>query len=303
MTIFNPPSFRSSHTKSKAFTLVEVLLATSLLVFMIAILGTVTGHISKIWTMVNAQNQRRATGRALLQFIARDIQSIRLPNPAHPADAANGRFQFIANPSGANYLYPHAFFWQAPVANNTTQGAIAEVGYFVKWNGTKASLCRFYADPTTKDKKSQDAFLIYSGNWLSNDEVADVAPATETDNYRGWLADNVIALFVRCVNESGTPIIQDSTNKYSFNSLSSYTDPTTGITYPAPVLPPAIEIAIVVVDANTAQRITAAPTTSNYTNPANFYTDIQSFVNGLPNAVKPGAEVFTTTVFLPLPAK
>ena len=315
MTISNPlPQQRSSPAKAKGFTLVELLVSISLLVLIIVILGTITGHISKIWTEVNAQNQRRANARALLQFIAKDLQSVRLPvTPATSGitghgvitpSSTTGYLQLAisgataGSPSGC--LNPHALFWQAPVGDS---GKMVVVGYYVRWDTTatvkKACLCRYSASVSS---------TIYSGNNQNN--WASTAYPTQSPMafpYPNLLAENVIALFVRCVNEAGTPITQDATGTlqassgYAFDSLKGYKDPATSIAYPAPALPPAIEISIVVVDAKTAQKITTQLTPTP-TTPSALNQDIQSFVNGLPAYIKTGAEIYSTTVFLPHPA-
>ena len=203
---------------------------------------------------------------------------------------------------------------------------MAEIGYFVQWISNKPSLCRFYVAQTG----TTTTLPIYSNRnsaptWVSS--ALTIAPATAAGSYKGWLADNVIAFFVRCVNESGAPITKkadgstQTNNGYSFDSLQGYTDPSSSIALPAPALPAAVEITLVVVDDKTAQRIDATNKAyiqsllATFTNPANLNKDkttsgsIAYFMDRLPPysgytaKIKPGAEAFSTTVFLPRPAK
>ncbi len=301
------------------FTLVEILAAVSVLVVLVVVLSSMASHVGKLWTRIDSQNQRRTVARALLQSMAREIQMIRIPVPANPlaSVSGSGNLQLAVNLTKiadkeaipSDCLNPHAIFFQAPIAVNDSCGAIAEVGYFVRWDTTSkpgvatANLSRFYADPS----KSSD-FLIYSGsNWFAN--VLNVAPAT-APSWNGWLADNVIALFVRCLNKDGVPITVNANgqafeagNPFAFDSSQGYTDPTTLLVHQAPAVPPCIEITIVVVDSNTAQKI-KTPFVATVMTPADLNKDknmsgsVLSFVNQLPPSIRPGVEVFSTTVFL-----
>jgi len=325
MTIFNPhPVQRLSPAKAKGFTLVELLVSISLLVLIIIILGTITSHIGRIWTEVNAQNQRRSDARALVQFIAKDLQSIRLPTAPFTISttgpgvitptASTGFLQLaLSGTTGgipAGCLNPHALFWQAPVGSN---GNMMVVGYYVRWDTTstpnKACLCRY----------SKGSSAVTTGanqyNWAAS---AYPTQSPMVSPYTNWMADNVLALFVRCVNEAGAPITKDATGTlqansgYVFDSLKGYTDPTSGVAYRASAFPAAIEISIVVIDANTAKKLPSplpASFTFTPTTPADLNKSkstpgsILYFVNNLPTYIKSGVEVYSTTVFLPRPAK
>ena len=62
-----------------------------------------------------------------------------------------------------------------------------------------------------------------------------------------------------------------------------------------------MEVAIVVVDSRTAQRIKTVPAKVLSNNPANMWGatgDIQTFINGLPPNVQSGARIYSTQVIL-----
>lgn len=324
--------------KMKAFTLVEVLVAISILMLIVVFLGIMAGNVSKMWTVTSSQTQRRTIERDLLQFIARDLQTASLPLPAGPTSTVSGssNLQFLVVSgtyvsSGTSIIgSPQAIFWQAPISANTTKGNIAEIGYFVQWDTTtnpsnpKAYLCRYYSDAGT----SGSSFNIYSSGttsaWLSGSGAPSaVAPAMPGSKYKGWLADNVIALWIRCTTiTNGTnmqPIVGSVTSTggstsfpvgCSFDSRLGYFDPSSSLGRPGPVLPPCVEISLVVLDSVAAQKITpgmlAISSTSvvNYggTNAAVFSSgtnqagSIQFYVNRLPKAIKSGARIYTTTV-------
>lgn len=304
-----PPPDRKS-----AFTLVEILVAMAIFGLMVAFLLNLTGQASNLWQTGEGQVQRRASGRALLQYIAREIQIAALPvrQPAHVGTGVSERanLQLIANISENNanatqipqkYLNPHGVFWQAPIAKNNSRGNLACIGYFVKWDeaNAKSQLCRYFVDPS--DISEYKIYQNNSGtavNWLSN--IDTVAPASES-NLQGWFADHVIGLWVRCLDAQGEPITQNAAGDtlesgYGFDSRQGYID-SLGRTHSAPALPAAVEIAIVILDSRTAKRLTQ-PVHGTSVSPSSFHADIARFVDSLPEPVRKGAQTFSTRVKL-----
>jgi hypothetical protein len=121
-----------------------------------------------------------------------------------------------------------------------------------------------------------------------------VAPAT-TSPYQGWFADNVIGLWVRCLDANGWPITQTAagitqlgscqTTNYSFDSrlgyLSTnagmgtsgkpayfpkyaYYDPGSKQNVIAGALPSTIEIAIILLDSQAALRLKGPVSSISY---------------------------------------
>jgi len=216
--------------------------------------------------------------------------------------------QFVINPSGvsASYEFPQAFFWQAPVATDGgTNGNLAVVGYFVQWvtNGTTSAPClsRLLINPS-----STTYYSIYSNptSWISTSILTNNAASTAASGYQGLMADNVLGLWVQALDPQKNPIQQsvgkagenfDSRLSYSYTN-SVYT--TVASTNLPPVLPAAIQIAIIVIDSRTAERLSGAekPAASSLT--GNFWNDVQTFYNSLPPVIRKGAEIQTTTVEL-----
>lgn len=301
--------------KRHGFSLLEVLVATAILVGIISLLASVAHQVSSAWQDVGGENERRNAARTLLHFMARELQCVSRPVPTAPGVANVPNLQLLvnlpataANPGAipTDVLYPHAIFWQSPVAQNTSKGDIAEVGYFVRWdNGhpgkSLAQLCRFFVEPSDTSN-----YLVYAkdGNWPT--AASSVASAT-TPEYKGWLCDNVIALWIRCLDSSGRPITKNAAGQvlnggYGFDSLQGYQD-SSGVIHPSPALPPCIEIALVVIDSRTAQRV-RTPINAIVTTPADFNKDAKTvgsilyFMEQLPLDVKSGARMFSTRVFL-----
>jgi len=306
----------------KAFTLLEVLVATAVLSIMVVLLASIAGQVSKVWQDVSANNQQRSAARVLLQYMARELQAVSNPVPMPASSQTPANLQMIAslpvNNSNATVippedLNPHALFWQVSVAQDISQGNIASVGYFIRWDTTsrpghaKPILCRFFVSPTDAAN-----FKVYkqSGagaeNWLS--VLPTVAPAT-APAYQGWMSDNVIALWIRFLDVDGSPITQNAAGQtmnsgYGFDSRQGYRSPTTAQIHPAPAYPPCVEISLVAVDSRTMEKITS-PLLPVTTTPADFDKgattsgSIRYFVENLPKEIKVGTRIFSTRVYLP----
>jgi len=310
------------------FTLLELLVAVAGLVLLTVMLFGVLSQLSSGWQVARSGIETRQKGRDIMDFMARELQSAALP-----ADLTSKTgLQFLVDPTqiDASYLRPHALFWQAPVATDRTYGTMAEVGYFVRWDTTTnpktphAILCRLFVNP--ENPSSLQNYLIDSqpAEWLSpggNAKWLDtVAPGDAASNYKGWFVDNVIALWVRCLDASGNAITRQpkpgtstlSTTNYAYDSRSGYQTAagmikngyrdSSGNYRTVCTLPATVELALVVIDSNTAGRVKpsdlAALQNYNSADPRNFSQEIDAYLNQLPPSIRSGARVYTSTVNL-----
>lgn len=289
-----------------AFSLVEVLVAMAVLSILLVILLSMLSSLTVAWELGQGHNERRNIGQAVFDRMTRDLGQAALPSPR---TFTNG-FEFIVNPSTINTSFenPQAFFWQAPVATDGgTNGNMAVVGYFVQWvNGSSNApgtpcLTRVLINP------SASGYAIYSAPsaWITSTMLSTYASATAASNYDGLLAENVLGLWVQALDPQSNPIqqgISPSLNGEAFDSRFPYTY--TNFFYRTPqmqtniacALPSSMQVAIVVMDSRTAQRL---GTLGKPTYPAlsgNFRSDVQSFYNGLPEAIRKGSEIETTTI-------
>ncbi len=245
---------RVDGAQSSAFTLLELLVGVVILALLVTILSQMLSHTSGIWLMRNAQVEKSEGGRAILEFISKELQSAQLP--IDRTDTAS--LQLLVNPttlSGA-YQNPNAIFWQAPVATDSTFGDLAEIGYFVQWDeSTKgnphANLCRFFVNPANP-AVSSTTYLIYTQptNWINDGVINAIAPANRSNNYQGLLVENVIGFWVSCLQHSGTAI---SCGTSTFDSRTGYQE--SGNTFH---LPAAIDLSFVMIDRISAKRITSS---------------------------------------------
>lgn len=277
-------SFPPSATARRAFTLIELLVSVSVLSILILVLAQVSSMVANTWSSGNARADRRANGRSLVDFIARELRSAALP-VAQPRDATGKvmtsypDLQFIHNPAtvagGVNgYKHPHALFWQAPIANDLTQGDLATIGYFVRWDTSRsiprAMLCRYFVNP------NDPAYTVYSDatRWIDDSKLDEVAPGDNTtpsagsqpNAYRGLFADNVIAFWAQCHDAAGniidgTSASPSNTTTKTFDSRLDYTGTDASgatRTYRAPTLPRSVDVSFVLVDSQTAALFTTA---------------------------------------------
>lgn len=354
---------------ARAFTLIELLAAIVVLSILSLLLFTILNQVSSTWTQVGSQIEMQQNGRSILNLIASELRVAALPqNRVNPnvtlpnSDPYDPSLQLIVDPpqlpaNGTEYLCPHAIFWQAPIATDTTYGNLAEIGYFIRWDTTtppakptnpRAVLCRFFVNPTAPGAGGSN-YLIYPPNplgdwtpntWISSAVLDAVAPGTSgptttANTYPGWFADNVIGLWVRCLDGNGNPIVMIPANgsypltNYSFDSRlgymaqdvqgnnyyhakSGYAD-SSGIEHVLATLPKTIEIAIVVIDSRTASYVTAIPSYAPFPHapfaptgagravhstdsPMNFWNDINYFITNLPPRIAHGAHIYSIRV-------
>jgi hypothetical protein len=273
----------TKHFLARAFTLVEVLVSTAILMLLVVILAQMARSIAGSWTAGSGNSERRQNVRALADFIGQELRSAALPvNPT----AAAPNLQFVLNPASVTDRYPSALFWQASVATDASHGDLAEVGYFVRWTTQgsvpRAQLCRFFVN------QGDPNYLINTNaDWISEKLLQDVAPADSASGYVGLFAENVIGFWARCLEVDGTEIA-------GANSLYD-----SRVTHK---LPASVEISLVLIDSHSASRMTSTlqsqliALNSSAVNAAEFLKQIQSDPSLA--SITPGARAYTTRVFL-----
>ena len=236
---------RPVHTGNLGFTLLELLVATAVLALIVLVLSAMLSTTGSSWQAAVGRSESGLSARAIADYIQTDLRPALLP--VNPSDTAN--LQFILNPPAAP-KNGDALFWQSPVANDTTYGDIAEVGYFVKWiadsnNTRKPVLCRFFVEPT-----DAAAYEIYKnpGAWLTAPLIDSVAPGTPASNYKGLFAENVVGIWFRCLDGAGKAYAK------SFDSRTPPSDSLGKVKH----LPAAVQVSFVLISSKAASRITGA---------------------------------------------
>lgn len=264
-------------TKTRAFTLVEVLAAIAVLALLMLILVSLVGQSTRLLTRGHAQTETLQTLRAISHMMSRDLQGAVMP--VSPTNQLS--LQFVQNPPAvtATYRNPDSLFWQSSIATETSQSEIAIVGYFVMWDRSnpsnpKGKLCRYYVPPT--DLQNYQIYTQPSA-WISDTLIGANAPGLQAANYKGMLAENIIGLWIsfEASDASGNPL----TLPTPFDSRS------------AQRLPNAAVVSIAFVSPTAAKRITdTTPITALYASGPN------NFVANLPQAIREDARLYTTRI-------
>lgn len=270
--------FQRSHaacSPPRAFTLVELLVATAILGLLILLLAQVSNSIGQTWISGSSRAEHQQTGRTLLDFIAQELRAATLPVD-RTDDPAAADLQFVVNPPQlpSAFTHPHAIFWQAPLATDRTWGDMAVLGYFVRWHAPTvtqpphASLCRVLINPQSPDTVAGTRqHLIYqeSQNWIQENLLDQVAAADDTSTYAGLFAENVIAFWIRCLDSRGNLITQNGIPAGSYDSRLGYSGEARDATgqwvayqHPAPVLPHRVQISLATLSSPAAARLTPA---------------------------------------------
>jgi len=301
----------TDHLRREAFTLAELLVSMAILSLLVVMLSQMVNQAATAWARGESNKERMQDARAVVEFMSNELQSALLP-VNRPTQTG---LQFVINPAAitsATFNNRDSVFWQTPQATDQTQGDVAEVGYFVRWDTSvpanpKPILCRFFVNPRDPN------FKIYSAPtaWLSDTILDAVAPGKKsTDpakNYQGLFAENVLGLWVTALDPTGQPITLDAAGASitGFDSRKGYkyTDSSSATqTQSACSLPAAIDLGLVTLDSRSAKRITTDLQTKIQTL-ASTSTSAQAFVASAQSdpAFQPiiqGLRYFQTKVFL-----
>jgi prepilin-type N-terminal cleavage/methylation domain-containing protein len=317
------PRFHAIKRRRGAFTLLEMLVSVSVLALIVVVLTGMFDQTSRIWSQGESSNARRRSARAVADFIAADLRGAAIPVSGRET-SGRGNLQFVVNPSqiSANYRFPHTFFWQAPVASDTSLGDLAEVGYFIRWVGDSGKvrpvLCRFFVNPSRTQGGAvvvNPDYLIYSATpteWLSDELLERVAPADQASGYLGLMAEDVLGLWVRCYGLNGNELPNfDSrsgyTHEYTYTRYDGGGASTVNASVPR-YLPARVEVSLVQLDSKVANRLlewsgNVAGLQSLVSDPAiqdaaGFVAKVQSRTDPLSRQLIPGLRTAQATVYL-----
>ncbi|HSI86947.1 MAG: type II secretion system protein J [Candidatus Methylacidiphilales bacterium] len=291
---------------TRAFTLIELMVAGALLMVLLGILFSVINNTTSVISRATEQIDVTRVARESLDLIGRDISKAALPWNR----TSTNSLQFLLNPSGApaSMSNPDSLFWQAPVARNDGRGNMAIIGYFVLRDlqtatptKTRLQLRRAFIEAQSSSGAANSEYIIYSNPtaWASSTVFGNFAPATtDADNLaaqKGWVADGVLGMWVRLLDRTGTPLTASTFD--SRQAASTFLDSkntTNKVTYPTnySVLPSFVEVSLVCVAPRQVVRIKslpAAPTTSA----TNFEAPIATYMQQI-KAANPGIDSINT---------
>lgn len=303
---------------ASAFTLIELLIAISILSLLVVVLSSLLGGVSRAWTAGEQQVQAFQDGRAALDLISRELaQAVISP-----------RLQFVHNPGKLDPLLTggvaqvantDSLFWQAPRASDSA-GNLFETGYYLTYDATTwrnrpevaYQLKRFSVAPEPLNPPNHlykifDAAPSYNQNgilpaWIDLRTSTLASPKTDFEAESSTIMSGVVALWFRCFDANGDLIpwlshVDNSTDPIRFNSTarfqpavpaesSSFRYTSATSTSPAHRLPSTVEVTLVALDWKTLQRRPKIPQTP--TTVPSGYQDVDPNGFGpedIPNAI------------------
>jgi prepilin-type N-terminal cleavage/methylation domain-containing protein len=226
-----PPDLRRSRGAS-AFTLIEMIVASSILALILVICLSVVNGMSLITLQTSQRNDVTQTARESLDQMGRELSVAAQPcNRFNVASAP----QLLVDPSGVlpsvAATNSDSIFWQAPLSRSGSNGNLSIVGYLVISDTNESNsaswrfqLRRVYIDP------SSPSYSLYSagtGPWLTQAMVTSFAQLTTSADVanalQGWVADGVLGMWLRFLDKSGNPIIQSAYGT-KLSSIGTYYD-------------------------------------------------------------------------------
>ena len=273
----------ASAPSTAGFTLVEVLVATAILMLLVVLLANVLGSVTNLSSQASSRLNATRLGREVFDLLGRDLSQVATTRTSL---GTNAPLQFCVNPPQLANAYKNAtaVFWQAAISRDRSVGNISVVGYFVQNTSTnRGQLRRVLLEPADSD------YAVYSSptNWLPEATAEKFAAAAGSSASskadRGWVADGVIGMWVRCLDVNGQVIATNgagAVQNYSFDSRLGYQSGsgTNRIVYSTfATLPAFVDIGLVCVAPKDADRIRSLPA-ATATSPLNFDSEMAAYV-------------------------
>lgn len=294
---------------SRAFTLVELLVAMTVLSVLVVLISSLLSSVNKAWVAGEERVENYQTGRAILELIARELKSA----------VISPSLQFIQNPPmGTPEQTPwfqrknsSALFWQSALKSGPA-GDIAEIGYYLDKD---FRLHRFCVPPDSTSYNVYGAApSALTAPWVSNfDPVAQ-------PTLFSTVADGILGLWIRCMDQNGDAIPWYQA-AIPYNSAASFQPAIAGqfssfkytnaaTTAQAHLLPYSVEITVITLDAKTLQRAGVGaipgmppdatdPSSPTVAGPSDIPEAIRYFEQKLISKNIKSARTFSTSVRIP----
>jgi len=304
--------------RQSGFTIVELLVATAVLMLLMALLLSALNSSMTIWTRGASKIQSFQQARAAYEAMTRKISQATLNIYWDYDTNASGNpigykrqseLQFLSGPStnllsGAANSRTHSVFFVAPLgyANTTTnlQSLLNAGGYYLDFGPDSPP-------PPLTANYAKSRFRLVEiwqpsenlGIYGSSKPSGNPANTWYSTNQSSMLAENIIALIIRprlpqredpngnaLVTASG--FIYNSAATNSFSATDSSGKVTTGSTLHQ--LPPVVQVTMIAIDERSALRNENGTSMPDYgvtnfsqlfTTPANFQQDLQTLEDGL----------------------
>jgi uncharacterized protein (TIGR02599 family) len=272
----------------KAFTLVELLVATALMTLLLLFLVTMTDSTAKTWRYASSKTEQFQEARVAFEAMTRrlseatlntywDIEYVKVGKPEVEIPnryIRQSELRFISGPMRnltRKQTYPtHGVFFQAPagfVEDTTNKGAMTNLlntsGFFLEISDQDPSLPQFLQGTVPKSRRSRlmefkepsEKLSVYRSadpknrDWFTTPLFSSTPPVRR-------LADNVVALVILPkltpqdeLARVGSPPLAPA---YFYDSTTNNPDPNIN---PKNQLPPVLQVTMVAIDELSASRL------------------------------------------------
>lgn len=315
----------------RAFTLLEVLVSTAVLVVLVGVLAMTMNMVQALWVGSRQNVETRQSGRAALELLAREAS----------AAVVSPRTQFVQTPDLVSKIpglvaEAPSLFWMVP-GQSTVDGNLTEVGYFLTRSDDDRTyqLWRMHVSPDNEDGyyRGANAYEVEPSTarrpysfanealWVTGLPAAAFDPDSPS-SVVSVVADGVVGLWIRCLDAQGNPIPWLSeepsynSDTIQFSSGASFQMPPTGSTVetgesfvyaagptetaartePANRLPASMEVTMVVAEADVLARAGTVPAMPAPTSPDDIPNQIEAFEQAMIDAGISNAQTFRVRV-------
>lgn len=237
------------------FTLIELLIGFAILSFLVILLASLVSGISRAWTAGERQVSEFQDGRAILELIGRELSQA----------AISPNLQFVHDPDlngTPQRANSDCIFWQSPGAS-TNAGNLSEIGYYL---GDNYELKRFYVPPS--DPTNYQIFT--SPNQPTDTASPWLTKFVTKSSLSTTVTGGVLAFWARCLDVNGDAIPWLASAPPRFNSAAhfqpaipgqsnSFKYTNAGSTVRANLLPSAVELVVITLDAQSFRRNPTIP--------------------------------------------
>lgn len=309
-----------------AFTLVELLVAMTVLILIVALVLSIITQASSVWRRSNEGMEAFQSARLGFDLITRNLSQATLntyldyDDPTNPTRyLRKSELAYLSAPAGLNNLpgtagAGEALFFQAPASYATNdlyknmEALLNTCGYFVSYTTNNSLPAHVAAGGSPNPYRYRLMQLLAPTE--ENKIYAAAAGNAWFTNYTGSnfvrpVADNVIALIIRPQDPAVLPPAQADivTNSFTYDTRAN------ALASPQPVtahqLPPVVQVTMVAIDETAAKRLDdgsaqqplliSGALSGKFQTPAAFETDLSQLEDSL-NANRIGYRVFSSAV-------
>ncbi|MFZ4778841.1 MAG: Verru_Chthon cassette protein C [Terrimicrobiaceae bacterium] len=326
--------FRHARAPGPAFTILELLVAMTVLSLIVVVLVGVTGKMASLWRSSGSKIEQFRESRRAFESITRRISTATLAPyldyeypggdttkpPTRYVRKSDLRFlsapvSQIASGFAAAPANSHAIFFQAPlgfVDDRTDFGGLEHLlntwGYFVDYTGitnpsdSSTTKYRFRLMEMREPSENLSIYRLTRGNNSYADREWLSIPAGVAANRR-VLADNVIALILRPSLSAADDLTGSLLSpNYLYDSTATSAAASSN---PKNQLPPLIEVIMVVIDEQSAAQVCTGATAPDlgvsgprFQSVSNLTTNLADLEKDLV-AKRLNYQIFRTTLALP----